>query len=309
MSDVTTSLRAQEVSERAQARLTQAYAGTAVQTSQAVFPDDKVQLSSEAQQRIAEESGSTNADTAPGFQAAVRSSANDAMSEVTARLNRLMTVYGVTNSQTTISGSKVVDVLRNEIKRLVGTVEPPTIDTQVRQELNFIVRQMEVKMEMKKETESPDDVSVEIGLASLEYGNAANPVGALLSEPGNMGSDASGNTVDLSTVNNGLFFTQGGDDAFGGGSALDRFSGRLTSPTAQADAASEKAAAALPDVNQDGARNQSDRGAVMVVRGSPKQDRIAETGIAQFVADLAVPISVRASEATPSRVQRRDTTD
>jgi hypothetical protein len=308
MSDVTTSLRAQEISERTQGRAAQAYAGVAVQAPQTVFPDDKVQLSSAAQQRIAEESGAAVADTTAGYQAAAGSAADDALSEMTTRLNRLMSVYGVTSSQTTLFGSKVVDVLRNEVKRLAGTVEPPTIETQVRQELNFIVRQMEVKMDLNQDHDSPNAVSVDLGLATLEYADASEPVGSLLAEPGSTGADAAGNPVNLSTVNSGLFFTETGNESASGGSAFDRFSGRLSTAAMQT-AEEENKAAVLPDINQDGARNDSDRGAVMVVRGAPKQDRQAETGIAQFVADLAVPIPVRASEATPSRGQRRETTD
>lgn len=309
MSDVTTSLRAQEITERTQARLMQAHAGVAAQTAQAVFPDDQVKLSSAAQERLAGESGAAGDPTAR-FRAAVTGSANDALSEVTSQLNRLMTVYGVTNSQTNLSGNKVVDVLRNEMRRLAGVVDPPSVDTQVRQELNLIVRQMEVKMELKEDLETPNPVSVEIGLATLEYGGADAAVGSLLEEPGSMGSDAAGNAVDLSTVNNGLFFTASGagTTADGGAAALDRFSGRLSPSGLPTDAQGTKTSA-LPDLNQDGARNDSDRGAVMVVRGSPRQDRQAETGVAQFVADLAVPIAVRASEAMPSRVQRRDVTD
>jgi hypothetical protein len=311
MSDVTTSLRAQEIAERTQARQMQVHAGVAAQTAQAVFPDDQVKLSSAAQERLAEDSGAAG-DPAERFRAAVAGSADDALSKVTSQLNHLMTVYGVTGSQTNLSGNKVVDALRNEVRRLAGVVDPPAIDTQVRQELNLIVRQMEVKVALKDELEAPNPnpVSVEFGLATLEYSGADTTVGSLLEEPGSMGSDAAGNAVDLSTVNNGLFFTASGAGAAadGGAAALDRFSGRL-SPSGLATDAQGTKTSSLPDLNQDGARNDSDRGAVVVVRGSPRQDRQAETGVAQFVADLAVPIAVRASEAMPSRVQRRDVTD
>ena len=184
MSDVTTSLRAQEITERTQARVLQAHAGAAAKTPQAVFPGDNVVLSDAAQELMAGAALETG-DSLSRFQQAVASSADDAISEVTTRLNRLMSVYGLNNTQTNISDHKVIEVLRNEVRRLAGTVEPPTINTQVRQELNFIVRQMEVKMAIKEDVESPDDVSVDFGSTSLEYGTDRVGGGAVMVVRGN----------------------------------------------------------------------------------------------------------------------------
>ncbi|MBN2752511.1 MAG: hypothetical protein JXQ84_07350 [Rhodospirillaceae bacterium] len=308
MSDVTTSLRAQEINERTQSKVLQAHAGAAVQAAQAIFPGDQVDLSPAAKEAIAGGASETTDSTAH-FRDAVRSGANQALSEVTARLNRLMSVYGVTANQTNIAGNRVVDAIRNEVRRVIGTIDPPLVEMQVRQELNFIVHQMEVKVDLAEDLNTDPTVSVEIGSATMEY-TPEGPTGGLLVTPGTLGVDESGNTVDLSQAKHGLFFSATGSslDTNGSGiSALDRYSGRLAAATGNGQSST---AAALPDINQDGARNEADRnGAVLIVQGGPTQNRQAETGLAQFIADLAVPIAVRASEAVPSRLSRRNTID
>lgn len=293
MSDITSTLRTQEIAERVHAQYARTQ-GISVQTPQAVFPEDRVELSSDAQKLVA---GETTSDTQASFRQSVLAEGDDALSRMTVRLNRLMSVYGVNSSQTTISGHKVVDVLQNELKRLVGTVEPPTIDNQVKQELNFIVRQMEIKADF---LDGLDDdgtaasVSVEIGDASLEWGDPGQS-GALLAAPGTLGVTEDGRSVDLSQVGNGVYHldpTVSPD----GSSSFDRNAGRLSSDAG--------AAGSRPDLNHDGARNEADGAVgVVIVNDAESQNRQAATGLAQFVADLAVPIAVRAAEATPSRPQ------
>ncbi|WP_337997827.1 hypothetical protein [Oleispirillum naphthae] len=289
MSDVTTTLRTQEISERMQAKQAQAHAGAATQTPQAAFPGDQVDLSAEAQQLIAGNATQTD-DATTRSQQSVLSSANAALSEVSMRLNRLMAVYGVNSSQTNVAGGKVIEAIRNEVQRVAATVEPPTIDAQVRQELNLIIRQIAVQMSLPDDPAEPPEVSVDIGSAEFAYAPADEPTGSLLVAPGTQGTDESGAPADLSQAGRGTYFTTG--DA-ASASALDRFAAR----PAQTDAQT----AARPDLNQDGARNEADNGAVLLVRDSPRQERQAEAGLAQFVADLAVPIATRGSEAVPNR--------
>ncbi|MGE4526781.1 MAG: hypothetical protein AB7D00_00310 [Rhodospirillaceae bacterium] len=293
MSDVTTTLRTQEVSERMQAKLAQAHAGAAAQTPQAVFPGDQVELSAEAQQMIAGNAAQTN-DATTSLRQSVLSGANNALSEVSVRLNRLMAVYGVNNSQTNAAGGKVIEAIRNEVQRVAATVEPPTIDTQVRQELNLIIRQIAVQMSLPDNPAEAPEVSVDIGSAEFAYAPADEPTGGLLAAPGAQGTDESGAPADISQAGRGTYFTSAES---AGASALDRFAARPSQTDPQT--------AARPDINQDGARNEADNGAVLVVHDSPRQERQAETGLAQFVADLAVPIAVRGSEAVPSRPAQR----
>lgn len=301
MSDVSSTLRTQEVKERIQAQYAQA-AALGVQSPKAIFPEDRIELSDAAKRIVP---GEATSDSQARFRQNVLSAGDDALSRMTTRLNQLMSVYGVNSSQTNLSGQKVVDTLRNELKRLVGTVEPPTIDTQVRQELNFIVRQMEIKKEIEDALETPGSgtVSVEIGSASLEWG-IAGQTGSLLAQSGTLVTDAEGRTVDLSRANNGVFFANpqsGGasPSAAPTATALDINAGRLAQP-----ATAQPQRAALPDLNQDGSRNEADTSvSVVVARDSGTQARQASTGLAGFVADLAVPIAVRAAEATPSRPQ------
>lgn len=288
MSDISSTLRTQEVSERIHAQYARNQ-GVAVQAPQAVFPEDRVELSSTAQ-RVVE--GGATGDRA-SFRQDVLAEGDGALSRMTARLNRLMSVYGVTSAQETIGGHRVVDVLQNELKRLVGTVEPPAIDNQVKQELNFIVRQMEIRQDFfdgLDDSGTAASMMIDIGDASLEWGPAGQS-GALLAPPATPGTDAAGNAVDLSQVGDGVYHVSASS---GGASAFDRNAGRLA-----ADAAPARA---RPDLNQDGARNEADA-AVGVVIVHDDQSRQAATGIAQFVADLAVPIAVRGAEATPSRPQ------
>jgi len=254
-----------------------------------VFPGDQVQLSAEAQQLLAGDAAQTNDATASLHQS-VLSGTSNALSEVSVRLNRLMAVYGVNNSQTNAAGGKVIDAIRTEVQRVAASVQPPTVDTQVRQELNLIIRQMAVQMELSDDPASPPEVSVDIGSAEFAYAPADEPTGSLLAAPGTQGTDESGTPADVSQTGRGTFFT--GVSA-AGTSALDRFAAR----PAQTDAQT----AARPDLNQDGSRNEGDNGAVLLVHDSPRQERQAETGLAQFVADLAVPIAVRGSEAVPNR--------
>lgn len=295
MSDISSTLRTQEVSERVHAQYARAQ-GIAVQSPQAVFPEDRVELSSQARTVVADTSGSQSS-----FRQDVLGEGNDAISRMSVRLNRLMAVYGVTD-QTTVSGHRVADVLLNELKRLVGTVEPPTIDTQVKQELNFIVRQMEIRQDFfdgLDDQGTAASVSIELGDASLEWGPPGQS-GALLAPPATPGTDAAGNTVDVSRVGGGVYHIAPPESSEGGSSAFDRNAGRL--------AADATTARARPDLNQDGARNEADA-AVGVVLIHDDQSRQAATGIAQFVADLAVPIAVRGAEAMPSRPQNFEDRD
>lgn len=304
MSDITSTARTQEIQERVHAQYAQASA-LGVQAPQAVFPEDRVELSTDAKRLVPSEKTS---DSMARFRQNVLGEGDDALSRMTTRLNRLMSVYGVTNAQTNLSGQKVVDTLRNELKRLVGTVEPPTVDTQVRQELNFIVKQMEIKQEIEDAVTGEDEgnasggISVEIGSASLEWGPPGQS-GSLLAEPGTLVADSMGRLVDLSQARNGVYFgsadSQYSPSAEPTGSALDRNAGRLAQPAAQ-----QPQRAQLPDLNQDGSRNEADTSvSVVVARETGAQSRQAATGLAQFVADLAVPISVRDASPTASRPQ------
>lgn len=303
MSDISSTVRTQETQERVRAQYAHA-AALGVQSPQAVFPEDRVELSSDAKRLVPSEATSNST---ASFRQSVLGEGDDALSRMTTRLNRLMSVYGVTSAQTTVSGQKVVDTLRNELKRLVGTVEPPAVDTQVRQELNFIVKQMEIKKEIEDALSGEDDaaqaaagITVEIGSASLEWGPAGQS-GSLLAEPGTLVSDSSGRTVDLSQASNGVFYadarSQPSPSAAPTASSLDRNAGRLTQPAAQ-----QPQRAAVADLNQDGARNEADTSvSVVVARDGGSQSRQAATGLAQLVADIAVPIAVRDASPTASR--------
>lgn len=299
MSDITSTLRTQEVAERVNAQYARTQ-GIAVQAPQAVFPDDRVELSSNAQ-RVVEGAADVNR---ANFRQEVMAEGSDALNRLTARLNRLLSVYGVTSEQTTVSGHRVVDVLRNELQRLVGTVEPPTIDNQVKQELNFIARQMEIRqdffdglddsgtaasdMNASADTGSGgSSLSISFGETSLEWG-AAGQSGALLAPPATPGTDESGNTVDISQVGGGVYHLS---PSAATASAFDRNAGRFSD---------QNPAQTRPDLNQDGARNEADAAAALVVVHDDAS-RQAATGVAMFVADLAVPIAVRGAEATPSR--------
>lgn len=300
MSDISSTVRTQEAQERIRAQYAQA-AALGVQSPQAVFPEDRVELSSDAKRLVPSEATS---DSTARFRQSVLGAGDDALSQMTTRLNRLMSVYGVNSTQTNVSGQKVVETLRNELKRLVGTVEPPALDSQVRQELNFIVRQMEIKQEIEDtltgKSEASGEITVEIGSASLAWAPSGQS-GSLLAEPGTLVSDSSGRTVDLSQASNGVFFAGSGSssNAQPTASALDRNAGRLAQP-----AGSQPQRSALPDLNQDGARNEADTSvSVVVARDTGSQNRQAMTGLAQFVADLAVPIAVRAATPTASRPQ------
>lgn len=290
MSDISSTLRTQEAQERIHGQYARTQ-GLAVQTVQAVFPEDRVELSPSAQRVVS----GASAD----FRRDVLSQGNDTLARMEVRLNRLMSVYGVTSEQTTVSGHRIVDVLKNELRRLVGTVEPPTLDTQVKQELNFIARQMEIRQDFfdgLDDQGTAASVSVTIGDASLEWGPPGQS-GALLAPPGTFATDESGATVDVSQAGSGVFRLSA--DPASGLSAFDRNAGRL-SP--------QGTAPARPDLNQDGARNEADA-AVGVVLLRDDANRQAAAGIAQFVADLAVPIAVRGGEATPSRQQNFEDRD
>ena len=304
MSDISSTARTQETQERLRAQYAQASA-LGVQAPQAVFPEDRVELSNDAKRLVPSEKTS---DSTARFRQNVLGDGDDALSRMTTRLNRLMSVYGVNSTQTTLSGQKVVETLRNELKRLVGTVEPPTVDTQVRQELNFIVKQMEIKQEIEDAATGEDDpsksggISVEIGSAALEWGPPGQS-GSLLAEPGTLVSDSSGRTVDLSQARDGVFYADAqsrpSPSVEPTASALDRNAGRLAQPASQ-----QPQRAPVLDLNQDGARNEADTSvSVVVAREAGSQSRQAAAGLAQFVADLAVPISVRDATPTASRPQ------
>lgn len=296
MSDITSTLRTQEVAERVHAQYARTQ-GLAVQTPQAVFPEDRVELSSNAQRVVMGDSAQA------GFRQDVLAEGDESLNRMTARLNRLMSVYGVTSDQTTVSGHRIIDVLQNELRRLVGTVEPPTLDTQVKQELNFIARQMEIREDFfdglddsgtaASEAPSPGDagggssLTISFGETSLEWGPAGQS-GALLAPPATPGTDESGNTVDISRVGGGVYHLSPSAVT---ASALDRNAGRFLD---------QGSAGARPDLNQDGARNEADASAALVIVHDDAS-RQAATGVAMFVADLAVPIAVRGAEATPSR--------
>lgn len=317
MSDISSTVRTQEIQDRVRAQYAHA-AALGVQAPQAVFPEDRVELSNSAKQLVPSEATS---DSTARFRQNVLAEGDDALKRMTTRLDRLMSVYGVNSTQTNISGQKVVETLRNELKRIVGTVKPPTIDTQVRQELNFIVKQMEIKKEIQdiatgaaeddaaanpdansgKPASDTEEISVSVGSVSLEWGPAGQS-GSLLADPGTLVTDVSGRTVDLSQASNGVFFAAR-DDASASAqptaSALDRNAGRLAQPAAQ-----QPQRAALADLNQDGARNEADTSvSVVVARDSGNQARQASAGLAQFVADLAVPIAVRDATPTANRPQ------
>jgi hypothetical protein len=319
MSDISSTVRTQEIQDRVRAQYAHASA-LGVQSPQAVFPEDRVELSSNAKQLVPSEATS---DSTARFRQNVLAEGDDALKRMTTRLDRLMSVYGVNSTQTNISGQKVVETLRNELKRIVGTVKPPTIDTQVRQELNFIVKQMEIKKETQDIANGTDDsnafgnsdanakpgsdaadaeVSVTLGSVSLEWGPAGQS-GSLLAEPGTLVSDSSGRTVDLSQASNGVFYADARSQTSAStdptASALDQNAGRLAQPAAQ-----QPQRSALPDLNQDGARNEADTSvSVVVARDTGSQSRQAAAGLAQFVADLAVPIAVRDASPTASRPQ------
>ncbi len=317
MSDISSTVRTQEIQERVRAQYAHA-AALSVQSPHAVFPEDRVELSNSAKQLVPSEATS---DSTARFRQNVLAEGDDALKRMTTRLDRLMSVYGVNSTQTNISGQKVVETLRNELKRIVGTVKPPTIDTQVRQELNFIVKQMEIKKETQeivngtadsdtsgypdansgKPGADTDEISITIGSAALEWGPAGQS-GSLLADPGTLVTNAAGRTVDLSQASNGVFFAGASFSSASAeptASALDRNAGRLAQPAAQ-----QPQRAALADLNQDGARNEADTSvSVVVARDSGSQSRQAAAGLAQFIADLAVPIAVRDASTTASRPQ------
>jgi len=329
MSDVMTSQRALEISERTRESLKQGHNVVPVQTPQAVFPDDRVELSAAAKSIAAGEATSASPERRdPDLQHQIVQAADKSLDEMNSQLDRLMGIYGVNSAQKNQGGQKITEALRNEVRRLAGTVSPPALDVQIKQELNLIVRKMEITVSVTGQDDVENNVTVDFGSVDLQY-NYKDELGELLVPQGTQGTDSSGVMSDLGQAQNGLFFLEslsgtGGTPFSGTGespvranentpnndagvSALDRFSGRLADPTAapnptQADQA--PAAASRPDINQDGNRNANDSNALVIVRSTPSQQQQLSQGLSVFVADIAVPIAIRGSEATPSRTNQ-----
>lgn len=309
MSDVVTTQRAVDLAERTQAKLLQARHESGVISAQAIFPNDRVDLSPSAQKVVSgDETQSANlaAGSTPAFRDAVVSGAASGIAAITQQLDHLMTLYGVGSDLTNIAGQKVSQALRAEVKSIAGTVEPPAIDMQVRQALNLVVKELTVTL--PDPGEDANGVTVDYAKVDFQY-SFKDAAGSLLTPAGATGTDENGNAVDLSQAGQGVFFAPFGSSSQSASdsqvSAFDRFTSR-SSDTPRADPQADAAAATRPDVNQDGARNDADRGALVVVQGNSPRTRQAETGVAQFIADVAVPIALRSSEATPSRSNSRD---